>query len=197
MAIVQQFFTPEVNKFGFQGLSSAGQERSSVPRQELFFIIEDAIIALADPPDGTQVFINCTLPFGFSYAITDITMSIFHDKEDDWVLAGGATVRDSNQEDRTYLTHYEGQSTGEFAFPGGVPNNPDRVLQIWNWDNLPTWIIIPGQDSTGSEISITTSTVDEDPGGVAEGTLNCLVRVIQFDIAQAHHFEVNTPLLVR
>jgi len=197
MAIIQQFFTPIINKFGFQGLSSAGQERSAVPRQELFYVVEEEDITSESAPDGKQVFMNCTLPFGFSYAITDITMSIFHDIADDWKTAAIATVRDSNvAESRTYLTHYDAESAGAVQFPGGVPNNPDRVLNAWTWKKFPSWIIIPQEDSL-AHITLTTSTEEGDPGGFLGGTFNALVRVIQFDVSQAHHYEVNTPLLVR
>jgi len=197
MTVIQQFFTPIVNKFGFQGLSSAGAERTAVPRQELFFIVEDGDVTAETAPDTVQTFVNCTLPFGFAYAITDITMSVFHDEPDKWVNSASATIRDSNQaESRTYTAHLEGRSTDDIPFPGGTPNNPDRTLKMWNWQTLPTWIIIPAEDSA-AHISVTTANVPGDPGGTALAELNFLCRVIQFDVSQAHHFEVNTPLLVR
>jgi len=197
MAIIQQFFTPVINKFGFQGLSTAGQERSAVPRQELFYVVEEEEIDPQAAPDGVQVFMNCSLPFGFSYAITDITMSIFHDIQDDWKTAAICTVRDDNLPDnRTYLTHYDAESAGTVQFPGGSPPNLDRVLQAWTWKKFPSWIIIP-QENSVAHITLTTSTEDNDPGGFEGGTFNALVRVLQYDVAQAHHFEVNTPLLIR
>jgi len=193
MAIVIQQFDTVVSKFGFQGLDTAGQERSHVPRQEIFFALNAQPYEETPAPDELRLLLQTTLPFGYAYALTDMYLSVLHGDAgtENWDVVAACSLRDSNQDvNQTYRTEIQGVSHGDSSAGEG------GAVRIWTFDKLPTWIIIPIGAQSVNHITMSISTFD-DPGGVEPGTVTVLIRAIQFDVAQAHHYEVNTPLLVR
>jgi len=193
MAIIIQSFDTTVTKFGFQGLDTAGQERSFVPRQEIYFGLNAVPFESTPAPDELRILVQTTLPFGFAYALTDMYLSVLHGDAgtENWDAVAVCSLRDSNEAvNQTYRTEIQGLSHGDSSAGEG------GAVRVWTFDKLPSWVIIPIGANSVNHLTMSVSTFN-DPGGVESGTVTVLIRAIQFDVAQAHHFQVNTPLLVR
>jgi len=177
---------------GFTSLDEAFQTRSDVPRSEFVFASQDII---PDPGVGeTQsVVYELQLPFGFAYVCVEVTMRITDNGAPGeaklWGLASSLQLRDGTSSGNSSYSvdsvglRYSGQSGDEDSVRGSV---------FYQFDNLPKVVVI-ARDPNGL-CTVVADTVETNQAAV---TTRIFARFLQYDVRQAHHYQVNTPTLTR
>lgn len=195
MAFVQTVLTPEPRIFGFAGLPENVQDRSAVPRAEVVFSEigagVTAQIPVATGGDTQGLFLRFTLPLGFAYALTYV--SLFLDGADcaDWDDVAIGFLQDDNVVGiRSIRAGFAMRSYGETG--DAVASS----LKVWEASNhLPDILALP-QPQAAQGVSV----ICQISNQVADGTamnVDAYARFLMYDVAQAHNYAVNTPTLVR
>lgn len=177
-------FTPDLKKFAIIGLS-AGQDRSSVPRSELIFTVSSGPILIEAGGSNQEVNITVVLDAGFSYSIQEAYASIKSVDGGDWAANGFVIVNTGALLGTTVRIELESELST--AFVDGA--NTNRGYQ---WRNFPGNLLMPSDTGASATFKLGNQSIDG-----AAATLQFMCRVIQYDIEQAHHYQVNTPILTR
>lgn len=188
MATTTTNLTPAAELFGFTGLPGALQERSAVPRQEVIFNIIDGDITVAAGGADQDLSITCNLPVNFSYALMEVHLAINGADAADWGNSALAIWTDGDATDRTIACLFEGTSKG---VAGTSSSSFGALSRQYTFADKPTVILLPANEPK-LVLKVANSTID----GAAMNT-HFMARMLMFDIDQAHHWEVNTPMPIR
>ncbi len=175
-------------RFGFTNLPDPISEKSAIPRAELFYIVNRSKNPNNVAAGSDVIQIVCELPQAFAYVLSEVHCRLATSGADEaWDVDMQADIADNkffNQSD--VLVPFVGHSSADIQ-AGTQPR--DYVFM----DNIPKTVIIcqPGQE--GRAIFNVNRTGDT----LAIGNLSFFCRVLQFDVDQAHRYEVNTPIPVR
>ena len=189
MAQITTTFQPEPSKFGFTGIPNNRQDKSDIPRQEIFYTVNDGLVpAAVDPLDTRLAQVSCVLPFGFVYVLTDVFLDVTTN------VAGAVNfntmctglLRDDSL-DPSWGARFVGQS---FGVNGDAASGGNRT---YDFTNLPSWVVIP-KSKAGANLLM--RTFDPVPGG-PDAFITSVIRVLQYDVSQAHNYQVNTPTAIR
>lgn len=189
MALVTTAFTIAPSFFGIVNLPDPVTQRSNIPRQELYFNSFAQVIPVATGGDTQLLTEACILPIGFAYAAMEFYMSVVGADAADWGGTGILSIRDGIEDvDTDYRIHLVSPTNAVGL--GAV--NVDFRSYCFEPPLLPKRIILPQTGGSLWSFQVGNTTAD----GSAM-TANISARFLQYDIAQAHDFEVNTPTLVR
>ncbi len=192
MAVVTTTITPALRYFPYSGLPDSYKERSPFPRGELTFVADTEAIALTGAGDNQNLRIRCTLPQGFAYVLADLAFDVFAAVAGDannFPVNATAFIVDSSVagQDRTYRTDFSMISESSSLTPGNLiktyrpVNQGGKVIRC-----------APGQ--TG-EMRLDAFNLTANDGAYTLHTF--FARFLQYDIEQAHHYQVNSPVPTR
>lgn len=178
-------FTPDLKKFAIIGLP-ADQDRSSVPRAELIFTVSSGSVLDPGPGNAQRVLITPLMPAGFSYSIQEAYISVKGLEVDSWQTTGWVIVNTGALLGTTVRIEIPSAPTSLYS--DGAQFNIGYV-----WKNVfPGNLLMPSD--TGASATFKVSNIVDDK---AAATIQFMCRVLQYDIEQAHHYQVNTPILTR
>lgn len=189
MAQIQTTITPAARIFPFTGLGETGQQRSMLPRAEVVFSGIDVAVTIAGAGDSQRLLIDCQLPLNFAYAIAECSLQLKSTDVVNWKPIGKLALQDSDATGRTFQTSVELESRGTIEVVSSA------LARVWTPNRpLPRIVMlqVPGEAQSRVDLSVSNATLDQ-----AAGTAIFYVRVLQYDITQAHSVLVNTPQLVR
>lgn len=191
MATITTSLAPNPRRFGFTNLPTLSQEESPVPIAELVFTTQFSAVTLSGVGDDQLVKLTCNLPVGFTYVLIDCRMDlqVANDSDmADWdTIAYGliSTAASGSQ----YRSPFQGISRGLIsALDGGLP--PRSMFQFVS---LPSQVIIPSGQAEATIVVTIANAVQNSSAGF----FTSFVRVLQYNVSQAHHYQVNTPIPVR
>jgi len=198
MAAEQTTIVVAPRVFGFTSLDEAFQTRSDVPRAEFVFADQSVISQPVDPMNLQAVVYELELPFGFAYVIVELTLRITDQAAEgsslDWGMAASLQLRDGTTSgNSSFSVDSVGLRNAGFDTGGGdKPEDAVRGSVFYEFNKLPTVVVI-ARDPNGLASVAMNSLVDDG----AAVTARIFARFLQYDIRQAHHYQVNTPTLVR
>lgn len=192
MAQITTTVIPTQTIFPYSGMDAMPRERSDVPRAEVIFDARSAAIVGAGVGDSQRLRLDVALPVNFSYVMTDFYCGIFGDSAsvaNTWENLGLCNFNNASDgsADRTYTCLRTIVSPGETSLTL-------NKIKCWNWDGpLPKFIIQPFHGKQAVLLfEIANDTLDDQ-----DYTLNAMIRFLQYDIGQTHHYQPNSPTLVR
>ncbi len=188
MAVDTEIFTPDGKFFGLTGVDQPRSTLSAIPRQELFFDLVNQAVAVPEAGDSQLVEIICFLPIAFAYVLTEVFCGITGADSNDWSSRISLNLHDGQDSSTdTYRLLWQSEASSD-QLVGSV------VVRSWNCPkyNIPNRVVIPR--ATGAEFKVHANNATVD--GTAQ-SLQFGCRFLVFDIAQAHHFLLNTPQLIR
>lgn len=178
--------TPEL--FGFTGLPNPLQEQSVIPRQEVLFNVVDETVTVAAAGEDQSVDILCLLPVNFAYALSGIFMSITGTDAAAWDPVSLAIWTDGDAINRKLVATIGGLSLGTCSNPS---TSFGPLARAYNFEPLPQVLLLP-RDEQRLRVKVGNVSIDG-----AAMKVNFMARMLMYDISQAHHHAVNTPIPVR
>ena len=191
MATTTTSLTPAAELFAFTGLVNQLQEQSYIPRQEVVFKVLDTAVTAAVLTEDQEINISCLLPVNFAYALSGIFLCLSGADAADWddvalaLWTDGGTVGTPT---RTLIAPIEGLSHGT-SFNSTSSFGP--LVKTYNFGPLPQLLILPSAQPQ-LVVKLGNTVID----GVAM-KVNMTARMLMYDISQAHHYAVNTPVPTR
>lgn len=192
MATIATTLVPEPEVFALTGIPQPFQTVSAIPRAEVYYKQNFKAIALSGVGDDQLAIVSCILPKSFSYVLMDCFM--------DLQTALDADMADWDDTVYCLMRDAESGATDALGFAGragGVVSGSDSGVQaprkIYDFNNLPRGVIIPKQYENGTLTLKLANPATND----AVAYLSCYIRLLQFDIAQSHHYEVNAAIPTR
>lgn len=186
MALVVTTFTPLPELFSYSGLPDVITERSQFPRGEVAFNIFAGAVDAPGAGDNARISIQMSLPPGYAYVLREAHYSLAASDTEDWEAVAPLTFDNASSGDATWQAPIE-----LFSEAKGTSR------RIYTKQSDLKQVVLPGGPTPGITsmlVSITHTNQNDD--GLAV-TVFATVRFLQFDIEQAHHFEVNQATPVR
>lgn len=192
MPTTTQTINPVMSLNQWAGLSDPRRDKSIVPRGEVRFtsIAEDVTIPTAGEDGILQIV--CVFPQNFAFVFGELSMKLA-------VGIGDAnTFEDCGQiliVSSLPRTEAGQQTFTEIKSDGNclalIARGPQKV---YSPVAMSAMTYLPDRSGSNVEMHVTigNATTDFDAG-----VLDFFARFYMFDVEQAHHFEVNTPSLVR
>jgi len=192
MATIRTTISPTPQLFPFSGLPDPEGDLSSVPRGELIFSIDPASdnVTEGDTADDQEIFLSMVLPQNFAYALMEIKLSLDGTVADipNWdPVAIAAAVNGTTN--RTMSAALQGVSNGIYHHKTGA----GPAGRVYTFEGM-TGLIHSPRASEQANVSIKWANTTVD-GEAASVRLWC--RFLVYDIAQIHHWAVQTAQLVR
>ncbi len=186
MATTTTTTAPDPEVFSFSGLPPLRiQQPSPLPRG--FISYENSAVAITVAGAGEdQVWrINCVLPIGYAYILVDAHISMQGAIAD---LAGWDTVMNAelNFDTPVRAIQFDGVSQGDTFSTTTI----DR--RVFTFPDLPQ-AIIPVNDIV-SQVGFRVGNHTTDDAAM---TGSVFVRLMQYDIEQAHYYALHTRQLIR
>lgn len=175
--------------FAYVGYTERIREQTAIARSELRFSWG---VTMGAPGVGNnQVgFVSITLPGTFAYAIMDMYAAVEPTsvaETNDWPTTAAARLVAS---DNSFDVRWGLQSFGVTSGPSGF-----EARQYCSPQGCTPNLTILEQTqggNTGLQLKVRNNTADS----VAVGFVG-MIRVLSYDIEQAHYFDINTPQLIR
>lgn len=183
--------TPEAIVTPWEGLDELNRRSSVGPRAEVTFFVDGVSIPDPGVGDDTMITINCVCPSNFAYAFADAGVQIIQ-----------ATSAANTWQD-------VGEISMLNAFGGGTVTRRYFTEMASNGNHL--GLLSMGQAKAYCAVCPSTAIFVPQVGGDVAlamtfgnattnhgvSTITALVRVWQYDISQANHWQPNSPVLVR
>lgn len=184
-------FNPAPLLFAFTNVGGAILVKTDIPRQEVIYSIVNGDIASGGGGDAQSVAIDCALPDGYAYAMSECWMSISGEDAEDWDPVAFSLFTDGEGSDRTLAITPEGISHG---FSGNDTGTFGPTVRTYNWPIVPKVLVLPVTKGGGVTYRVKTAnqTVND-----TEMNLHFFARFWMYDIEQAHEYGVNVPTPVR
>ena len=188
MATVATSTTQTLKSFAFTGIGDVKQDRSQIPRQEIF-VSNSGVIAAPGAGNVRQHTFNIVLPMNFSYALVEASFRLDSSagvsdwaKESDGVWSDGVSGAT-----RVVLipVRFNSLTTRAEQAPGAI--------QTFTMDKVPNQVLVP---QSGTSANLLWRVYDDTDNGGATN-YNVYARFLMYDITQAHHWAVNSPTLTR
>jgi len=193
MGTISTIVNPEPRIFGFSGLADAQLENSEVPRAEVVYA-EDFTIEAGTVTDDQAVFITCILPQNFAWVVVDLHFSVITSDKPNGQTVGWDSPANFVFADGPSPTMRTIQIPGIGRVEGismGTESN-SSIIPYW-FENIPKMVLVP-KPGQAAQLSVRVANREQDR---PECSGSFAARFMMYDIAQAHHFYVNTPALVR
>lgn len=186
MSIINTTFTPAARLNSFTGIGDLPrQQRSAIPRGEVFFIINGGDVTKGEVGDTQRSRIDCTLPRNFAYALVGIHLNLYGVDITDWETIANSYIS-NDIADFDVNVPIVGVSPGPAVASGAG-------AMTYQFESFKAIIVPRGADATPNlHIDISNYVTD----GTAMIT-SIYARFLQYDIEQANHWEVNLPQLTR
>lgn len=179
--------TPEIQPY--TGLGQLTQDRSAIPRAEVFVGGLDIDITAGGVGNTQRFTLGMHLPRNFAYVLAEINVVIEVEAglAMTWDAYGAGELSNGPDQDRSHATPISLESPGVSDSTG----NPRR---IYTAPHPPKYLVLPPENKPGPYFALVwgNSTTDA-PAAVS----SFLIRFYQYDVEQAHHFAVNSPSLTR
>lgn len=186
MARITSTFTPEPDVFPYAGMAEAQADKLNIVRAELRFQINGDAITISGAGDDQEAVIDVNLPRNFAYVHLESHIGIICTDSTQWEsVAWGGLQNGRGGMTRDWIAPIEHFSNGATTFGG---------RRIWTAQAQVKSVILPASPGENGEwqFRVGNPTLDQ-----AAGTMFALIRFLQFDVEQAHHFAVNNPMPVR
>ncbi len=191
MAVEQTVVTPNPAIFGFQGMPDIVGEQSIVPRGEVVFSVIGGIVAATGVGDSQLLTVGCSLPVNFAYALLEVACELQGADAVDWDVASLSRWQDDNAlpptGSQSIRIPVQGLSHG--IVQSATPS------RLWTYGTIPNQIIIPKQGFAAG-----VSMANNFTNGNLQGSsmvFDFYARFLMYDVAQAHHWQANTPTPIR
>lgn len=186
MATTTTTTDPDPVSFPFTGLPGLRVlEQSPIPRGFVSFENSSVTIAVAGAGEDQTWRINFILPIGYAYILTEVHIqlqgAIAEMADWDEVMNG-----ELNWQAGPRAIPFDGVSLGDTM----ATTTLDR--RVYTFSDLPKTIMVVDDAASQAGFRIGNHTVD---GLAMSGSV--FGRFLQFDIEQAHNWEVHTPQLIR
>lgn len=192
MATVTTTAVAELMIFPFTGIIEPNNIQSLAARSVVTAQVDNQSIAASGAGDNQQLQINVDLPSNFAYAVLDFCMSITGVASAgtyNWSQGGSLVLRDAlagaNSKVEVPLG-LEGGTAAPFDATG------DSTMTYKPWCAF-KGIIIP---LPGDQVRAQTTLFNETANDIAY-VVDMYSRFLQFDIAQANDYAVNSPIPTR
>ena len=184
MATTTTSLTPAASIFQYQGMPDILGERTRIPRAEINFNLDEAVVTVAGAGEDQALIITCVLPPGFAYAMREVHVGLKTANGDDWDNTAWGQMANGAGATRTLFAPIQFASNGTSR---GI------TRRIWVVSEYVKQVMIPVPgDGPEMGFSVSNTTIDG-----AAGTVSFFAAFLQFDIEQAHNFAVNNPLPIR
>lgn len=145
-------------------------------------------IVVAGAGEDQQVKITCTLPRGWAYVFVEATMRLTNVDIADWDDCASSEMQDSTSGPVHFIAHMTMCNDGSIAHASTT--QPIKTYHVVNPINK---VILCNGDGDGRlRFIIMNTTIDG-----AAGQVDCYARFLRFEMNQAHHYAVNTPVSTR
>lgn len=161
---------------------------TNIPRSEKIFTAINAAVTVAAGGDTQAIVMNQVLAEGFAYVMLEGAVQLSGADVADWNTAIFATLDDTTANPR-FRDIYQVDRGGVSSVGGGGA----ALSTCYRCTSCPTKMLIPSTSPGGQNRWVLENIV---PDGVAM-TVICFFRFLVFDLNQAYHWAVNTPLPVR
>lgn len=192
MAITSTTITPSITRFPYigQGMAADGP----IPQAEFIFRSLNATVDAAAAGESQNFIINCTLPPIAAYVLSECTLDL-----------RDAEVGDIDTWEDDLVAELENTSAGVEASgrwrimnrmqAGGIQALASETLAQKSYIlTNPSNKIIIGINGGSGRLGIRGATLTIDQGAMS---LSFVAKFLEFSLAQAHHWAVNTPWPVR
>jgi hypothetical protein len=165
-----------------------------VPRGELRCAAHDASIAAVGAGDTQVVFIDCLPPVNFAYVLASVSIAVkpasAAHANNFLNVANGYLANSDSSALATYEDYFALTSPGKSydAFTGGA-------LKVFQPVDLPGTVLLQRNDSDRS--ARVWFGMENDTANDVAYLLTFLSRFYVYDLEQAHHYGINTPILTR
>ena len=174
--------------FPFSGLEDILRPQSYVPLQEYRAYTVGESIPATGAGDNQRFLFQVTLPRNFAYAIVDLGVRI--------TGANGAT----NNWDNQLNCIFENASSPTLLAPialnsaGSATSSGAAERKIYSPARLPNTVVIPNLSTDSCLLVMDGYNATANDGAYS---IDVLARFLQYTIAQANNWQVNTPMPVR
>lgn len=189
MATVKTTITPTEFLFPWQGIDDLARDRSDIPRAELRFSAIESVIAASGVGDNQSIQVVCDLPVNFSYVLLELYLMIGGSGQTDDVTFTPAlcSIVDNDSGARTYNINFD-------LARQQLQSSSGSYFATYCTSKYPNLVIIPQPTAGNAQLLVDLyNPVANDSAVIA----NFYARFARYDISQAHHWQVNTPSLVR
>lgn len=183
MALVVTSVTPDPVPFPYSGR----QKPDQAPMGEIIFASGNQDIALTGVGDNQFLNLTCNPPQNFAYVMMEASLRIRVDNTGD--TNNFNTIAQTNWRDNNKMSSFNQRMDAGAVFD----NAGFEELTFVHAGNLPTIMAVPNSGEQTSWIMTCFNSTANDVAYVAVG----FVRMLQFDLQQAHDWRSNVPLLVR
>jgi len=186
MAIVSTSTDCALKSFAFTGLTDPQRDGSQVPRQEIY-VSESGTIAAPGAGNTRQHTFNILLPQNYAYTCVEASCRI-NGSGSDW-----ARDQDGLWTDGEPGTPRKTVIPVVMIAQQGMAAAAPGTIMTWTLREVPKQVLVP---ISGSSCLFVTRAYDNTDNG-GSSSFDFYARFLMYDISQAHHFEVNTPTLMR
>ncbi len=189
MAIVRTTITPAAQLFSYSGLN-LNQANDYSPRGEVRFNFDGEAIALTGAGDNQQVFVDLRLPFNFAYIMSDgfVALDGPDASVNNFGLVAHASFNNAAGGTITQSIPLQWTSAGDVVITTAAKERKTYVNTL-----AATGVLVPEPGDQNALFWQITNGTANDAAYAAKGYF----RFLQFDISQAYHFRVNSPVPVR
>ncbi len=189
MAIVRTTITPAAQLFSYSGMN-LNQANDYAPRGEVRFNFDGEAIALTGVGDNQQLFIDLRLPANFAYIMSDgfVALDSEADGTNNFPNVAHASFNDAAGGVITQSIPLQWTSAGAV-----IITSTSKERKTYVNDKAATGVLVPQIGAVDALFYQQTNTTANDAAYAAKGYF----RFLQFDISQAYHFRVNSPVPVR
>jgi len=183
--------------FGFTGLPENFQTESFIPRAEFLFANQTTIPVPQLPQDNQVARFELELPFGFAYVAVELTLQVSDLGGDfghslEWSHAAGMFLRDAPSFGDASFTSDQVGLRNAAQVTGADPDDGINGTVIYQFLQMPTVVAIAREPHALCQVTVS-CLANDGPEVLAR----LFARFLQYDVRQAHHYQVNMPSLTR
>lgn len=173
----------------YQGAGDLQKQSTGIPRAELNYTISNGVIALSGVGDSQRIVITCELPLSYAYVLQEVSLCNLTGVDgDNWPDRGFACIRNNLLNGTDWKSAVDIFSRGDFSDAvGGFGKS-----YICPSNNYVSRLIIP---ETSANFLMNLHNITTNQSAMTLGAFHC--RFLQYDIAQAYTWPVNSPVLTR
>jgi len=185
--------TAAASLFPFTGMVAGELDRSSVPQAEVIYKILNGAVTVGGSGNEQRLDVTFEIPRNYAYAVVGVAVSItvVNGLTNSWDDDADLFIVDATGSGRTFEAHMRFGS-GPVLDTLGTPRKTYAVDS--GSFGLVRTIVVPPPNSTGQKFAITFENLTQD---APAALVQVFARALLYTIEQAHHFQVNTPMLVR
>lgn len=188
LATTQSVFDLGAINFPYIGLMSGDYAQTFIPKSEVLFSLSAGTIVVAGAGEDQQVRVTCNLPRGWAYVFLEATLRITNADVADWDDCASSEMKDNDSGTVNFITHMT-MCTGA-GIAHASTTQPIKTYHVMNPINKV--FLCNGAGDGRLRFVLHNLVIDG-----AAGTCDAYARFLRFELNQAHHYAVNTPVSVR